>query len=158
MHSGLSLLYFRSYENQLELSKSHLDSLLKDTASTLNLLTSLSDSFKTVQSQTTAFQKQCEGLLQDQKRMTDLVDGLEKNLKYYTYLEPATRRLNAPGAGNFVRSKEFSEMLSRLDECLDYMIAHVCSLEFTSHCNSSNFFLSHPIEKLPPTGLGIACC
>lgn len=58
--------------------------------------------------------------------MTDLVTELEKNLKYYTYLEPATRRLNAPGAGSFVRSKEFSEMLLRLDDCIDYMTAHVC--------------------------------
>lgn len=66
--------------------------------------------------------------------MTDLVADLEKNLKYYTFLEPATRRLNAPGAGNFVRSKEFSEMLSRLDDCLDYMTSHVRSsrkLRFT---------------------------
>lgn len=117
---------FRSYQNQLDLSKFHLDSLLEDTSLTLSLLSSLSDSFNTVEAQTTTFQKQCEGLLQEQKRMTDLANELEKNLKYYTYLEPATRRLNAPGAGSFVRSKEFSNMLSRLDDCLDYMTAHVC--------------------------------
>ena len=57
--------------------------------------------------------------------MTRLADNLDDNLKYYGYLEPVTRRLNAPGAGNFVRSKEFSEMLARLDECLEYMAAHV---------------------------------
>ena len=59
--------------------------------------------------------------------MTELASNLDKNLKYYSFLEPVTRRLNAPGAGSFVRSKEFSEMLSRLDDCLDYMAAHVCS-------------------------------
>lgn len=59
--------------------------------------------------------------------MTELADDIKRNLNFYDYLEPATRRLNAPGAGSFVRSKEFSEMLSRLDECLDYMAAHVCS-------------------------------
>ena len=57
--------------------------------------------------------------------MTGLADDLKDNLKFYEYLEPITRRLNAPGAGSFVRSKEFSEMLSRLDECLNYMAAHV---------------------------------
>ena len=57
-----------------------------------------------------------------------LADKFEGNLKYYNYLEPVTRRLNAPGAGNFVRSKEFSEMLARLDECLEYMAAHVSVL------------------------------
>lgn len=60
--------------------------------------------------------------------MTGLADALGENLKYYNYLEPVTRRLNAPGAGSFVRSKEFSEMLSRLDECLSYMAAHVSTL------------------------------
>ena len=57
--------------------------------------------------------------------MTDLADNLKQNLKYYDYLDPVTRRLNAPGAGNFVRSQEFSDMLARLDECLEYMSAHV---------------------------------
>ena len=114
-----------TYLRQLELSQSHLDSLLSDTTSTLSLLSSLSEAFKAVESQTTTFQKQCEGLLKEQRRMADLAEGIESNLKYYSYLEPVTKRLNAPGAGNFVRSKEFSSMLSRLDECLEYMAAHV---------------------------------
>lgn len=121
-------MLFRKYLNHLELSQSHLDSLLDDTSSTLGLLSSLSDSFKTVEAQTTAFRKQCEGILQEQKRMLDLADNLANNLKYYSFLEPATRRLNAPGAGSLVRSKEFSEMLARLDDCLEYMAAHVCVL------------------------------
>ena len=58
--------------------------------------------------------------------MTSLANDIDHNLKYYSYLEPVTRRLNAPGAGNFVRSKDFSEMLVRLDECLEYMAHHVC--------------------------------
>ncbi len=115
----------RTYLSQLELSQSHLDSLLSDTTSTLDLLATLSGSFKAVEAQTTTFQKQCEGLLQEQKRMTDLADNLKQNLRYYDYLEPVTRRLNAPGAGNFVKSQEFSDMLARLDECLEYMAAHV---------------------------------
>lgn len=61
--------------------------------------------------------------------MTGLASDLESNLKYYNYLEPVTRRLNAPGAGSFVRSSEFSEMLSRLDECLEYMASHVRNLK-----------------------------
>jgi hypothetical protein len=129
---------FRSYQNYLQLSRSHLDTLLEDTSSTLSLLGSLSDSFKAVQAQTTTFRKQCEGLLQEQERMTDLATELEKNLKYYAFLEPATRRLNAPGAGSFVRSKEFSDLLGRLDECLDYMTAHVRLLLFLQ-CGLSNF-------------------
>ena len=115
----------RNYQKQLELSQSHLDTLLSDTSSTLDLLASLTHSFKEVEVQTTTFQKQCAGLQDEQARITRLADNLDHNLKYYNYLEPVTRRLNAPGAGNFVRSKEFSEMLARLDECLEYMAVHV---------------------------------
>ena len=115
----------RNYQKQLELSQSHLDTLLSDTSSTLDLLASLTNSFKEVEVQTTMFQRQCAGLQDEQERITRLADNLDHNLKYYNYLEPVTRRLNAPGAGNFVRSKEFSEMLARLDECLEYMAIHV---------------------------------
>ncbi|KAL8996471.1 MAG: hypothetical protein Q9169_004021 [Polycauliona sp. 2 TL-2023] len=112
------------YKKELDLYSSHLDSLLSDATSALDLLTSLSNSFKSVEAQTTTFQKQCEGLTQEQMRLTRLADDVSQNLKYYSFLEPVTRRLNAPGAGSLVRSQEFSSMLARLDECLEYMAAH----------------------------------
>lgn len=117
----------RSCLRQFEVSKAHLDSLLADTSSTLELLSSLSESFKAVDLQTSTFRKQCEGLLNAQKRNTQLADGISENLQYYDFLAPATRKLNAPGAGKTVRTKEFSDMLRRLDECLDYMESHVCA-------------------------------
>lgn len=115
----------RSCLHELEASKSHLDTLLADTSSTLELLSSLSESFKAVELQTSTFQKQCEGLLSAQKRNSELADDIRDNLQYYDFLDPASRKLNAPGAGRAVRTKEFSDMLRRLDECLDYMEAHV---------------------------------
>lgn len=111
----------------MELSEAHLDSLLADTDSTLDLLDSLRKSFKDVESQTSTFQSQCEGLLKEQKRIEGLAVNIDHNLGYYNYLEPATRRLNAPSAGSFVRSQEFSEMLARIDDCLEYMASHVGS-------------------------------
>ena len=71
--------------------------------------------------------------------MTDLAVNINQNLKFYAFLEPVTRRLNAPGAGKFVRSKEFSEMLSRLDDCLEYMTAHVSQ---TAEFFSENWLIS----------------
>lgn len=115
----------RSYIDELEMSKSHLDSLLSDTSCTLNLLSSLYESFRAVDTQTSIFRTQCEELLSAQKRSLDLANGIRDNLQYYDLLHPISRRLNAPSAGNSVRSKEFSEMLSHLDKCLEYMQAHV---------------------------------
>jgi hypothetical protein len=78
-----------------------------------------------VDSQTTEFQAECEGILADQKKTAKLAEDIGENLQYYNYLDPITRRLNAPGAGNFVRRAEFSDMLSIIDTCIDYMHAHV---------------------------------
>lgn len=78
-----------------------------------------------METQTTEFQAQCEGILNDQKRTSRLAEDVAQNLQYYNYLEPITRRLNAPGAGGLVLRSEFSDMLSNLDTCLDYMQAHV---------------------------------
>lgn len=75
--------------------------------------------------ETTAFQAQCEDLLAEQKRLRDLADEVGTDLQYYAYLEPLTRRLNAPGAGRLVRSDDFLDMLMNLDTCIDFMDEHV---------------------------------
>jgi hypothetical protein len=122
---AVMLIQRRLYRDQLGLSERHLDSLLSDTTSALNLLAGLSESFKTVESETTAFQAQCEDLLADQKRIRDLADEVGTDLQYYAYLEPLTRRLNAPGAGRLVRSDDFLDMLLNLNTCIDFMDQHV---------------------------------
>ncbi|KAM5448518.1 Golgi transport complex subunit 3 [Microsporum audouinii] len=115
---------YQSCLDDLESSTCHLDSLLQDTSQTLEILSSLSQSFESVENRTAAFQKQCEGLLSVQNKSSKLADDIHENLIPYDYLDPISRRLNAPGASNSVRSKDFSDMLRRLDECLDYMHAH----------------------------------
>lgn len=115
----------RLYFDQLQVSRRHLDSLLKETDTNLHRLAYLSTSFHNVETQTSAFQGRCEGLVDDQRRLSSLVDDVEYNLQFYNYLDPITRRLNVPGARHFVRSDDFAEMLSQLDECLDYMKSHV---------------------------------
>ncbi|KAG9192429.1 hypothetical protein G6011_11163 [Alternaria panax] len=112
------------YQDQLHMTRNHLENIISDTTSTLHVLSSLSESFKVVEAQTNAFRTQCEGLIDDQKRITKLADDMEQNLRYYLYLEPTTKRLNAPGAGKIVRGNEFVDMLVNLDSCLEYMQAH----------------------------------
>ncbi|KAI9822449.1 MAG: Golgi transport complex subunit 3 [Pycnora praestabilis] len=136
------------YHDQLDLSTSHLDSLLDSTNSSLDLLSSLSESFRAVETQTTAFQAQCQSLLSEQQRLTRLADELGKNLQYYNYLEPVTRRLNAPGAGNFVRGKEFLEMLSHLDDCLAYMQKHPGHVEAQTYRSRYRLLLTRALTLI----------
>lgn len=120
----------RLYRDQLVLSERHLDALLSDTTTALDLLATLSESFKSVESETTTFQAQCEDLLDEQKRLRDLADEVGTDLQYYAYLEPLTRRLNAPGSGRLVRNDDFLDMLLNLNTCIDFMDQHVSSYCF----------------------------
>ena len=119
-----SLDQYQQYLNQLDAARSHLDSLLASTTATLNELSEISAAFRTVDSQTKAFQKQTANVLGDQKKHEATAEAIAENLQYYEPLERITRRLNAPGAGSLARSKDFSDMLVTLDECIDYMQTH----------------------------------
>ncbi|KAF2444515.1 Sec34-domain-containing protein, partial [Karstenula rhodostoma CBS 690.94] len=115
---------YKLYQDQLHLTRAHLDTIVADTTHALATLSSLTASFQAVDAQTTAFRTQCEGLIDDQTRITKLAEDMEQNLRYYLYLEPMTKRLNAPGAASIVRGNDFTDMLANLDSCLEYMQAH----------------------------------
>ena len=117
----------------MRFTEDYLDAVSSSTSVTLDLLSSLHSSFKEVGTQTTAFQEQCQTLIEEQRRLEVLETNIGDNLQYYSYLEPITRRLNAPSAGNYVRGKQFSDMLERLDECLEYMANHVHMPQPESH-------------------------
>lgn len=136
------------YHDQLQLSRAHLDSLLDSTTTTLALLDSLSDSFKAVEMQTTAFQAQCESLISEQRRITGLATDIDENLRYYTYLEPMTRRLNAPGATNLVRDSDFPRMLENLDNCLEYMQEHPTQSEAATYRSRYRLLLTRALTLI----------
>ncbi|KAM0324769.1 hypothetical protein ACHAQA_007733 [Verticillium albo-atrum] len=112
------------YRDQLALTERHLDSLIDDTNASLNLLTTLSNSFKAVETQTTSFQSQCEDLIDEQKRLQKLADEVGTDLHFYAYLDNVTRRLNAPGAGRLVEDATFGEVLDNLNSCIEFMSTH----------------------------------
>lgn len=138
----------RVYLEELKATEAYLESLSSDTSAALDLLTNLSGSFKAVDDQTTSFQDQCEGLVMEQNRLETLANNIGENLQYYSFLEPITRKLNAPGAGNFVRGKEFSDMLARLDECLDYMGKHMSQKEAPTYNSRYRLLLTRGLTLI----------
>lgn len=107
------------------MTERHLDFLIDDANNALKTLESLCQSFDAVDEQTSSFQAQCEGLVSEQKRLQTLADEVGTDLQYYTYLDSATRRLNAPGAGRLVDGGAFAEILSTLDSCIEFMTKNV---------------------------------
>lgn len=119
-----SLNEYQRYLDQLDAARSHLDELLASTTATLDQLAGISKAFRSIDQQTAAFQQQSATILNEQRQNERLATDLAENLKYYEPLERITRRMNAPGAGNFVRTQDFRDMLLTLDECIDYMQTH----------------------------------
>ncbi|KAI9728437.1 MAG: Golgi transport complex subunit 3 [Chrysothrix sp. TS-e1954] len=139
---------YQLYLDQLSSSRGHLDSLLDDTTSNIDLLSTLAASFKAVETQTATFQERCESLLAEQRRIATLADDIGQNLQYYNYLDPITRRLNAPGAGHLARGDEFSTMLSQLDHCLDYMQTHPDQKEATAYGSRYKLLLTRGLTLI----------
>ena len=106
------------------MTERHLGGLVEDTNGALRLLSSLADSFRTVEEQTTLFQSQCDDLVSEQRRLQVLADEVGTDLHYYGYLDTATRRLNAPGAGRLADGEELAEILTNLDACIHFMAMH----------------------------------
>ncbi|CAK7236129.1 Golgi transport complex subunit 3 [Sporothrix bragantina] len=115
---------FLTYRDQLDMTERHLGRLIEDTNGALSLLSSLADSFRAVEEQTTSFQSQCDDLVSEQRRLQTLADEVGTDLHYYGYLDNATRRLNAPGAGRLADTEELSEILASLDSCIHFMAHH----------------------------------
>lgn len=115
------------YRDQLSLTERHLDSLIHDADEAISLLTTLSTSFKSVETQTSSFQARCDHLLTEQTRLQKLADEVGTNLYYYAYLDNVSRRLNAPGASRLAEHSDLAEALHNLEACIEFMSKNVCA-------------------------------
>ncbi|WYZ34121.1 hypothetical protein EsH8_I_000397 [Colletotrichum jinshuiense] len=136
------------YKDQLTLTERHLDTLINDTNEALKLLTTLSDSFQSVEAQTSSFQSQCEDLLSEQHRLEKLADEVGTDLHFYAYLDNVSRRLNAPGAGRLVDDESFGEILRNLDSCIGFMSKHATYRDAESYLARYEALLTKALHLL----------
>ncbi|KAJ6786143.1 hypothetical protein PWT90_04878 [Aphanocladium album] len=136
------------YRDQLSLTERHLDGLINDANTTLELLTKLSNSFQSVEAQTSTFQAQCEEVLTEQTRLEKLAHQVGTDYYYYSYLDNATRRLNAPGAGRLVDDESFGEMVENIDACIAFMEDHETYRERDSYLARYNALLTKCLHLL----------
>ncbi|RVX69460.1 hypothetical protein B0A52_06524 [Exophiala mesophila] len=142
---------YQAYIDQLEVSRLQLDHLLADTAATLDELSDISAAFKSIDAQTKSFQKQSLTIIDDQRKNDAIAQEIADNLRYYEPLERITRRLNAPGAGAFARTKDFSDMLVTLDECIDYMQTHSTHTEAETYRSRYRLLLTRALTLVRNT-------
>ncbi len=146
-----SLDEYQQYLDQLSAARTHLDALLTSTAETLSSLSTISASFNSISTQTKSFQAQSATILEEQRKNEVIAREIADNLRYYEPLERITRRLNAPQAGNFVRSQDFGDMLVTLDECIDYMQTHSAHKEAESYRSRYKLLLTRALTLVRNT-------
>lgn len=122
--------------------------MITDANATLELLAKLSGSFQSVEEQTSTFQAQCEEVLGEQTRLEGLADQVGTDYYYYSYLDNATRRLNAPGAGRLVDDESFGEMVENIDACVAFMEDHETYRERDSYLARYNALLTKCLHLL----------
>jgi hypothetical protein len=98
--------------------------VLEKTSSLLSTLNNLKLGFNAVAEQTSAFQAQCNTLVEEEERLSSYADKLAETLQPFESLEPITRQLNAPGA-DIVTKPDFIESLKRLDQGLVFFRSNV---------------------------------
>ena len=73
-------------------------------------------------------------LLQDS--LLQVVDDIGSHLEYFQELEHATRMLNHPGE-SLLFQPDFHYMVERVNICIEFLKAHVCSFYLNLHATHS---------------------
>ncbi|XP_045511546.1 conserved oligomeric Golgi complex subunit 3 [Colias croceus] len=113
---------YEAYYKQLEERKNECVNLTDQIAATLSNLDKLSDEYNLVSNKTNALHTMSEQLLADQNKLSAIGDNIKQKLHYFTQVEHLSQRLNSPTMS--VNSDTFFNVLSKIDECLEYMRAN----------------------------------
>lgn len=86
----------------------------------------LQKEYEFVANKTSSLHLQSENIIQDQNKLHEICENIQKQLHFYTQLENISQRLMSPTLS--VSSEIFLETLNTIDECLEFMRTHVSLL------------------------------
>uniref|UniRef100_A0A8C5IC72 Conserved oligomeric Golgi complex subunit 3 n=1 Tax=Gouania willdenowi TaxID=441366 RepID=A0A8C5IC72_GOUWI len=98
------------------------NAILKDVSAALEQLDSLQKQYLFVSNKTGALHEACEQLLKEQSELVDLAESIQQKLSYFNELESINTKLNSPTLS--VNNEGFIPMLSKLDDCIEYVSSH----------------------------------
>ncbi|XDV29858.1 hypothetical protein PO909_032892 [Leuciscus waleckii] len=98
------------------------DAILSDVNAALEHLDSLQKQYLFVSNKTGTLHEACEQLLKEQSELVDLAESIQEKLSYFNELENINTKLNSTTLS--VNSEGFIPMLSKLDECIEYVSSH----------------------------------
>uniref|UniRef100_A0AAQ5Z3K6 Conserved oligomeric Golgi complex subunit 3 n=1 Tax=Amphiprion ocellaris TaxID=80972 RepID=A0AAQ5Z3K6_AMPOC len=113
---------YRKTRFELNCYQEQCDAILKDVTAALEHLDSLQKQYLFVSNKTGALHEACEQLLKEQSELVDLAESIQQKLSYFNELENINTKLNSPTLS--VNSEGFIPMLSKLDDCIEYVSSH----------------------------------
>ncbi|XP_069558770.1 conserved oligomeric Golgi complex subunit 3 isoform X2 [Brachyistius frenatus] len=113
---------YRNTRDDLNCYQEQCDAILKDVCAALEHLDSLQKQYLFVSNKTGALHEACEQLLKEQSELVDLAESIQQKLSYFNELENINTKLNSPNLS--VNSEGFIPMLSKLDDCIEYVSSH----------------------------------
>lgn len=109
-----------------EITQMHLYScsqMISQSNIVLDFIGQLEAGFSSVDKETSSLQEKCNSLLQEQTKISELRQNVDKNLEIFNNLEDITKQLNAPGSSIVIKDS-FPDLLDKLDEGLKYVEVH----------------------------------
>uniref|UniRef100_A0A671TMP9 Conserved oligomeric Golgi complex subunit 3 n=1 Tax=Sparus aurata TaxID=8175 RepID=A0A671TMP9_SPAAU len=113
---------YRKTRDDLNCYQEQCDAILKDVSAALEHLDSLQKQYLFVSNKTGTLHDSCERLLKEQSELVDLAESIQQKLSYFNELENINTKLNSPTLS--VNSEGFIPMLSKLDDCIEYVSSH----------------------------------
>ncbi|KAL1267353.1 hypothetical protein QQF64_032716 [Cirrhinus molitorella] len=113
---------YRKTRDVLNGYQEQCDAILNDVNAALEHLDSLQKQYLFVSTKTGTLHEACEQLLKEQSELVDLAESIQEKLSYFNELENINTKLNSPTLS--VNSDGFIPMLSKLDECIEYVSSH----------------------------------
>ncbi|XP_036396345.1 conserved oligomeric Golgi complex subunit 3 [Megalops cyprinoides] len=113
---------YRHTRDHLSGYQEQCDAILNDVNTALQHLDSLQKQYLFVSTKTGTLHEACEQLLKEQSELVDLAESIQQKLSYFNELENINTKLNSPTLS--VNSDGFIPMLSKLDDCIEYVSSH----------------------------------
>ncbi|EDV33230.1 uncharacterized protein Dana_GF23417 [Drosophila ananassae] len=113
---------YHRYLQQLEQRREECGHMLEQIAVAMERLGALCDEYDFVSQKTSALNMASEQLIEEQEKLQELSNEIQRRLHYFSQVELLNQRLQSPTLS--VASEAFRECLNKIDDCLNYIEAN----------------------------------
>lgn len=114
---------YKSRIEVLQIYRDYCQHILNEVGFAVESLDQLENKYNLVKKKTGELHEACELLVQEQKELVLFSESLGKKLQYFNEITSLTQKLNSPSIN--VYEEELSNILKRLDECIEFMAKNV---------------------------------